>query len=100
MLKNSRVISPGGQNVSLSVLRDFRDIIKREIDFVVVENNVPVRCVECKLIRRDIKPALRYFKQRFPSVDAMQVCLEEGPDIRTKDNVRVVSAHDFAAALG
>jgi uncharacterized protein len=80
-------------------LRYFRDTDKREVDFVIVENGRPVRCVECKVSRRDINPALNYFKRRFPSVDAVQVCLEEGPDVRTKENIRVVSAGDFTAGL-
>jgi hypothetical protein len=80
-------------------LRYFRDTDKREIDFVIVENGKPVRCVECKISRRDVNPALNYFKQRFPAVDAVQVSLEPGPDIRTKENIRIVSAHDFTAEL-
>jgi len=80
-------------------LRYFRDIDKREVDFVVVENGAPVRCVECTLKRRDINPALRYFKHKFPGVDAVQVSLENGPDLRTKDGLRIVSATDFTAEL-
>ena len=45
------------------------------------------------------RPALNYFKQRFPLVDTVQVCLENGPDVRTRENIRVVSAHDFTAEL-
>jgi len=57
------------------------------------------RCVECKLSRREVNPALLHFKQRYPSVDAVQVCPEAGPDVRSKGNIRIVSAHEFTAEL-
>lgn len=45
-------------------LRFLRDTDKREIDFVVLENNKPLFAVECKSGDKKISPHLNYFKER------------------------------------
>ncbi len=76
-------------------LRYFRDIDKREVDFVVVENGKPVQFIECKLAGTDVHPALRYLKERFSLVACTQVVLETDKDIVTKEGIRVCPAHVF-----
>ena len=47
-------------------LRFLRDIEKREIDFVVLEDKAPLFAVECKSGEKEASPAIRYFAQRTP----------------------------------
>ena len=68
---------------------------KREVDFVLMEDEVPVKFIECKLSKKEISPSLRYLKVRFPEVEATQVVMEKGVDLVTKDGVHLRSAHSF-----
>ncbi|VEN74771.1 conserved hypothetical protein [Candidatus Desulfarcum epimagneticum] len=81
-----------GRNMEL---RYFRDVDKREVDFVICEDEKPIHFVECK--SRDKKPsrALVYLKQKFPAVKATQVLLSKDIDVKTRDDIRVCSAHLF-----
>jgi len=45
-------------------LRYLRDTDKREIDFVVLENNKPLFAVECKSGEKALSPHIRYFAER------------------------------------
>jgi predicted AAA+ superfamily ATPase len=45
-------------------LRYLRDTDKREIDFVVVQENAPLFAVECKTGEKQISPHIAYFKER------------------------------------
>ena len=80
-------------------LRYFRDVDKREVDFVLMEDGVPVKIVECKLSSKEISPSLRYLKIRFPEVEATQVVLDQNLDLVTKDGVHLCSAHSFLKHL-
>lgn len=78
-------------------LRYFRDVDKREVDFVLLRDSQPIHFIECKKTRREINPALRYLKLRFPDVQATQISLDKDLDLITKDNIRLCSAHKFLA---
>lgn len=80
-------------------LRYFRDVDKRDVDFVLVENGQPTQFVECKTA--DTKPALslRYLKKRFPEIFATQLVLKKDMDVMTKEGIRICSAHHFLADL-
>lgn len=80
-------------------LRYFRDIDKREVDFVIVENGVPLHFIECKSSGKTQSPSLRYLKVRFPDVAATQVTLETDIDVTTKDGIRICSADRFLEIL-
>jgi predicted AAA+ superfamily ATPase len=80
-------------------LRYFRDVDKREVDFVVVENQLPVHFIESKTGEEDPSPSLRYLKKRFPSTPATQVILEKDLDVMTKDGIRICSAYRFLHEL-
>ena len=45
-------------------LRYIRDTDKREVDFMVIKNNVPLFGVECKTGNSHLSGAIKYFKQR------------------------------------
>ena len=80
-------------------LRYFRDVDKREVDFVLIEDENPVHFIECKLSGKSLSPSLRYLKVRFPSVKATQITLEKDVDLMTKEGIRICSAHKFLTNL-
>jgi predicted AAA+ superfamily ATPase len=80
-------------------LRYFRDVDKREVDFVIVEDERPVQFIECKTADKRPSLPLRYLKKRFPSTEAIQVVLAEDVDIVSKEGIRVCSAHRLLGDL-
>jgi hypothetical protein len=80
-------------------LRYFRDIDRREVDFVVLQDRRPLFFIECKKSGREVNPALRYLKQRFPGVRAIQITLNETADVLTRDDIRLCPAHLFLNEL-
>ncbi|WDN89611.1 uncharacterized protein BuS5_02579 [Desulfosarcina sp. BuS5] len=76
-------------------LRYFRDIDKREVDFVITEDEKPVYFIECKKSDKNISKSLYYLKVRFPHVPAIQVLIENDIDLVTKDDIRICSVHYF-----
>lgn len=80
-------------------LRYFRDVDRREVDFVIVEDGKPVHFVECKTSGKSLSPSLRYLKVRFPSVTATQVSLEKDIDVVTKEGIRICPANNFLSAF-
>jgi len=76
-------------------VRYFRDIDRREVDFVLMEKNKPIQFIECKLKQKEINPALRYLKQRFPGVDAAQIALYAEEDYINKDGIHVCPAEKY-----
>ena len=80
-------------------LRYFRDIEGREVDFVVVEEGSPVLFLECKAGDRDINPALKYLKAKFPEVRAVQIAQTGAKSYISKDGVEVCPALKFLQEL-
>jgi len=80
-------------------LRYFRDVDKREVDFIILEEGVPVQFVECKSSGKTPSPSLRYLKTRFPSVPAIQLVLDEEMDMMTKDGIRICPPHLYLKDL-
>jgi len=80
-------------------LRYFRDVDRREVDFVVVEDGKPIHFIECKKSGKNLSRSLRYLKLRFPPVQATQVILEGDMDLVTKEGIRLCSAHLFLSDL-
>ncbi len=80
-------------------LRYFRDVDRREVDFVVTESGKALMAVECKLRAGSIDRSLRYFKQRFPGCDAWQIHLEGTKDVLTPDGIRISDAINLLREL-
>lgn len=80
-------------------LRYFRDIDKREVDFVIVEKNVPIIAIECKWGDDSISPALKYFKKRFSSCEAFQLTMEGKKEFVSAEGIRVCSALKYLSGL-
>lgn len=56
-------------------LRFLRDTDKREVDFVVLKNNLPLFAVECKHGEKSTSPNLFYFRDRTPIPHFYQIHL-------------------------
>jgi len=80
-------------------LRNTRDIYKREVDFVILENNEPKQFIEYKLQQRDTNPALRYLKRKFPEVETVQLALYGEKDYVTKDGIHICPAEKYFLSL-
>ncbi len=80
-------------------LRYFRDIDRREVDFVVVEGRQPILMVECKWNDGEVDRSLRYLKTRFPQCDAWQVSAVGTKDYQTPEGIRVSPAYRLLAGL-
>jgi predicted AAA+ superfamily ATPase len=80
-------------------LRYFRDVDKREVDFVITEDGKPIHFIESKLSGKHLSPSLRYLKRHFPFVTATQIVLDENMDVVTKEGIRICSAHFFLKDL-
>ena len=78
-------------------LRYFRDVDKREVDFVITEDGEPIYFIECKKNSKKVDRPLYYLKVRFPDVKAVQVVLENDIDLISKDDIRICSAYIFLA---
>jgi uncharacterized protein len=61
-------------------LRFYRDLEKREVDFVVLQDSSPIEFIEVKQSKQNIDSNLVYLKKKFPEVPAVQVSLEECKD--------------------
>ena len=77
----------------------FRDVHKREVDFVVTENRKPYLFVECKLSDDAPSEGLKYLKTKFPSVPAWQISLQGKKDFLSKENIRICPAGLFLNQL-
>lgn len=73
-------------------LRYFRDNEQREVDFVVVEDRLPILFIECKLSDTSVSPHLKYLKKKFPEVKAYQLTYHSKKDFVSQDQIRVCDA--------
>jgi len=80
-------------------LRYFRDVDRREVDFVITEKGKPIRFIEAKLKHKSVSQSLKYLGERFPGAQAIQVVLHDDVDVVTKDGIRVVKASTFLDTL-
>jgi len=72
---------------------------RREVDFILVDEDRPLQFIECKTSGKQVSPSLLYLKKRFPEVACTQVLLEEDTDLVTKEGVRLCSANRFLIDL-
>lgn len=80
-------------------LRYFRDVDRREVDFVVTERRQPILMVEAKLTAGAVSPSLRYLKQRFPKCAAYQVHLWGERESVSRDEIHQWTAARFLPTL-
>ena len=77
-----------GRDVDLTY---FRDTDGREVDLVVTENRQPVCAVECKLRYRNVSRNLKYFKSKFPEINAFQVHQHDFQEFISKEGIEIVN---------
>lgn len=70
-------------------LRYFRDVDRREVDFVVVDGRRPILLVECKWSDTEIDRGLRYLAERFPEAAAWQISATGTKDYKSREGIRV-----------
>jgi len=80
-------------------LRYFRDVDKREVDFVLTEKNKPILFLESKIGAREAGLPLRYLHERFPGVEACQISLKEEKAFTDKYGIRHLSAASYLGGL-
>lgn len=80
-------------------LKYFRDVDKREVDFVVVENKKPILLIECNISSTNIDSSLSYLKERCPSARAVQVVLNTDKHFISKEKIEVIPASKFLKEL-
>ena len=80
-------------------LRYFRDIDRREVDFVIMEDGKALQFIECKASRRSRGRSLKYLKARFPQAAALQIDLTGQDDVLTKDDIRMLPATKLLGQL-
>lgn len=73
-------------------LRYFRDVDRREVDFVITDDGKPIQLVECKWADADVDPALRYLHTKFPKADCWQISATGRKDFVTPEGIRVAPA--------
>ena len=80
-------------------LRYFRDIDRREVDFVIVEEGRPIVLVESKWSDADVSRSLRYLRERTDRPDTWQISATGAKDYVTADGIRVAPAVRFLSSL-
>lgn len=80
-------------------LRFIRDFDKREIDFVVLQNNKPLFAVECKSGEKQLSPRISYFKARTPIQKFFQVHLGKRDFLDSETGARVLPFTTFCREL-
>jgi hypothetical protein len=80
-------------------LRYFRDVDRREVDFVVTERGQPIQLVECKWSDTDVDVGLRYMHAKFPTAEAWQISATGRKNYQTPNGIRVSPAIQFLKNL-
>lgn len=84
-------------------LRYFRDVSKREVDFILLRKKKPWMAIEVKIDDRPLDPNLSYFLERVSVPYAFQISLSGTKDYRVPDingcKVRLLPAATFLANL-
>ena len=73
-------------------LRYYRDSEKREVDFVITEDQKPRLLIECKTGDEAISPHLHYLKSKFPKAEAWQLSHHGSKDYVSDTGIRVTPA--------
>lgn len=80
-------------------LRYFRDVDRREVDFVVTDRRKPLLMVECKLSEDVIDPSLKYLKAKFPDCPSWQIHAVGTKDYQSAEGIRVAPAMTLLKTL-
>ena len=70
----------------------------KEIDFVLGNNDLPEKFIEVKLSNKKIDPNLRYFAERFPQVESIQLVHHLRQE-EVRDSIQLLTASKWLANL-
>ena len=86
-----------GKRICLHYLRT-KD--KKEVDFLLSDDNEPIEMIEVKLSERAVSKSLKFFKERYSYIKAIQIVQNLKNDVydREKD-IHIVNAADYLAQL-
>ncbi len=84
-----------GENLKLHYLRT-KD--NKEVDFAISRNAELVQLIEVKLTENKISPSLKYFAERFKSVDAIQL-VHNLKQNENRDGINIFKAADWLGDL-
>jgi uncharacterized protein len=85
-----------GRDISLNY---YRDAEKREVDFILSENEKPFRAIECKTGSKDIDTGIKYFKKKFPDVECIQLELQNKKSYQSPEGIKVLPLLDYLKDL-
>lgn len=85
-----------GRNLEL---RYYRDTEKREVDFVITEDNHPLVFIETKFSDSQVSDHLRYLKSKWPGVDAVQIYFEGTKEYVDGNGIHVMPAKKYLQSL-
>ena len=80
-------------------LRYFRDVDRREVDFVLCRDGKPESFIECKTRYKETSRSLLYLRNKFPRARAHQVIYRGEEDFFDKNGVHVVPAAVYLKSL-
>ncbi len=84
-----------GEDIQLNYLRN-RD--KKEVDFVIVKNGIPILLIETKLSDNKLSKPLLYFSQRFSEAESLQI-VHNLRQNETRQGINIVKASDWFDSL-
>ncbi|MDD4975279.1 MAG: ATP-binding protein [Bacteriovorax sp.] len=76
----------------------FRDKEKREVDFILTEDNLPVQIIEVKTSDDVPTRSIIYLKEHFQGIDAVQL-VHKLKQERFANGIRIMQLHEFLSAL-
>lgn len=85
-----------GRNLKLHY---FRDVDRREVDFLISENRKPIQAIECRVQETEINPNLYYLKNKFSQLECFQISLNGTKQPFFKDGISVLPASTFLERL-
>jgi len=85
-----------GRNLDL---RFYKDKVQREVDFVIIENNKPILFIEAKYSDSEITKGLKYLKEKYPMVRAMQVYLQGKKEFQSELGIEYVHVNHLLSEL-
>jgi predicted AAA+ superfamily ATPase len=77
----------------------FRDTDKREVDFVIVEDEQPIMLIEAKWSDDPVSPHLKYLKNKDPKSSCFQIHAIGKKDYISPEGVHVTPALKFLSTL-
>lgn len=80
-------------------LRYFRDTETREVDFVITLRGKPEIAVETKWNDLQVSSSLKYLKNKFPDIRAIQLLADSQKEFKTSEGIEVLPARTFLAEL-